>query len=66
MRYKNSDEITYDYSINGDNDGTFVVTVEQNCRGLSRQFFKLRKSSIKYLSYLDGWFVNTHTKKWLN
>ncbi len=59
------DEISYDYSINGDNDGTFQCHCgSQNCRKVYQgNFFKLPKAvQIKYLPYLDTWF----TRKYIN
>lgn len=56
-------EVTYDYSINGYNDGTFVCSCgSAKCRGVYQgNFFKLPKNlRIKYLPYLDEWFVKEH------
>ncbi len=61
---KIGEEITYDYSINGDNDGTFECKCGAiNCRGIYQgNFFKLPKElQIKYLPYLDDWFVKKHS-----
>lgn len=67
MRNINKDEeITYDYSINGDNDGTFSCRCgSQKCRGTYQgDFFKLEKElQIQYLPYLDQWFVDKHKEK---
>ena len=63
---KNGEEITYDYSMNGDNEGTFVCHCgSKNCRGVYQgNFFKLPKDvQIKYLPYLDNWFVDEHRTK---
>jgi SET domain-containing protein len=63
---KIGDEITYDYSINGDNDGTFKCGCgSKNCRGVYQgNFSKLpRELQLKYLQYLDNWFVNKHIKE---
>ncbi|OGM15356.1 hypothetical protein A2V56_03235 [Candidatus Woesebacteria bacterium RBG_19FT_COMBO_42_9] len=60
---KKGDEITYDYSINGYNDGTFDCHCgSKNCRGVYQgNFFKLPKDlQIRYLPYLDNWFVKEH------
>ena len=60
------EEITYDYSINGDNDGTFPCRCgSKKCRGTYQgNFFKLEKSlQKKYLPYLDDWFVRKYQKK---
>ena len=59
-------EITYDYSINGDNDGTFSCTCgTARCRGVYQgNFFKLpHELQLEYLSYLDDWFVKKHQKE---
>lgn len=61
---KIGDEITYDYSINGDNDGTFDCDCgSKNCRGIYQgNFFKLSKEiQLKYLPYLDDWFAKKYT-----
>jgi SET domain-containing protein len=63
---KTGDEITYDYSINGDNDGTFNCECgSKNCRGVYQgNFFKLPLDIQKrYLPYLDDWFVKRHQKE---
>lgn len=63
---KIGDEITYDYSINGDNDGTFACHCGSKiCRGIYQgNFFKLPKEiQLKYLPYLDGWFVKQYIGK---
>jgi hypothetical protein len=60
---KSGDEITYDYSINGDNDGTFKCRCgSKNCRKIYQgNFFKLPlKIKKKYVPYLDDWFVARH------
>jgi len=60
---KTGDEITYDYTINGDNAGTFECKCgAKNCRRIyTGSFFKLpRELQIKYLPYLDDWFVQEH------
>jgi len=54
------EEITFDYSINGNNDGTFNCHCgSDNCRGIYQgNFFKLSKDiQLKYLPYLDDWFI---------
>jgi SET domain-containing protein len=63
---KNGEEITFDYSINGYNDGTFGCHCgSKNCRGIYQgNFFKLPKLlQKKYLPYLDDWFVEQHKEK---
>lgn len=60
------EEITYDYSINGDNDGTFICRCgSKKCRGSYQgNFFKLEKAlQVKYLQYLDDWFVQKYQKE---
>lgn len=60
---KIGDEITYDYSMNGDNDGTFDCRCgSNNCRKIYQgNFFKLPVDlQKKYLPYLDDWFVDEH------
>lgn len=60
---KTGDEITYDYSINGDNSGTFECRCgSSNCRKVyNGNFFKLPiEIQLKYLPYLDDWFVKEH------
>jgi len=63
---KTGDEITYDYSINGDNEGTFECHCgSTNCRKIyNGNFFKLPiKTQKKYLLYLDDWFVEKYKKE---
>jgi uncharacterized protein len=63
---KKGQEITYDYTINGDNDGTFKCNCgSKNCRQIYQgNFFKLPKDlQLKYLPYLDDWFINDHKKE---
>jgi len=53
------EEIVWDYSINGYNEGTFkCLCGSKNCRGTYQgNFFKLpRNLQKKYLPYLDNWF----------
>jgi SET domain-containing protein len=60
---KKGEEITYDYSINGYNEGSFnCYCGSENCRGVYQgNFFKLpKKLQIKYLPYLDDWFIKEH------
>lgn len=60
------DEITYDYSMNGDNDGTFVCHCgATNCRGVYQgDFFKLPiGTQKKYLPYLEDWFIKEHSEE---
>lgn len=57
------DEITFDYSINGDNDGTFPCHCgSKNCRKIYQgNFFKLPiETQKRYLPYLDSWFIDKH------
>lgn len=57
------DEITYDYAVNGDNDGTFPCHCgSKNCRKTYQgNFFKLPTDlQLHYLPYLDQWFINKH------
>lgn len=59
-------EITYDYSVNGDNEGTFKCNCgSKNCRKVYQgNFFKLPDDiQIKYLPYLDTWFAEKYKKK---
>lgn len=61
---KTGDEITYDYSINGDNEGTFDCKCgSKNCRKVyNGNFFKLpMELQLKYLPYLDDWFIKEHS-----
>ena len=63
---KRSEEITYDYSINGDNDGTFPCKCGSNkCRGTYQgNFFKLpHELQLEYLPYLDDWFVQKYKEE---
>ena len=63
---KKGQEITYDYAINGDNDGTFKCNCgSKNCRQIYQgNFFKLSKDiQLKYLPYLDDWFIDDHQKE---
>jgi len=60
---KRGEEITYDCSINGDNDGIFVCHCgAHRCRGKYQgSFFKLPWSFQKeYLPYLEDWFIKEH------
>lgn len=57
------EEIVFDYSINGHNDGTFKCHCgSKKCRGVYQgNFFKLPKTlQKKYLPYLDYWFVKQY------
>lgn len=63
---KIGDEITYDYSMNGYNNGTFKCTCgSKNCRIIYQgNFFKLPKGvQLKYLPYLEDWFIQEHKKE---
>ncbi len=60
------EEITFDYAINGDNEGTFICSCDApNCRKVyNGNFFKLPiETQHKYLPYLDDWFVAEHVKE---
>lgn len=60
------DEITYDYSINGDNEGTFECRCgSKSCRKIYQgNFFKLPVDiQIKYLPYLDTWFAKNYKER---
>lgn len=63
---KTGDEITYDYSMNGYNNGTFKCACgNKNCRIVYKgNFFKLPKGvQLKYLPYLEDWFTQEHKKE---
>lgn len=63
---KKGDEITYDYSINGDNDGTFICHCgSDKCRKIyDGNFFHLPIEKQKeYIPYLDVWFVAKYKKE---
>jgi len=63
---KKGEEITFDYSINGYNDGFFKCSCKsKNCRKYYQgNFFKLpTELQIKYSPYLDDWFVEEHKKE---
>jgi len=63
---KIGEEITYDYIMNSYNDGTFRCNCgSKNCRGIYQgNFFKLPKAvQLKYLPYLEEWFVQEHKQK---
>jgi len=56
-------EITYDYAINGENEGTFSCHCgSKQCRKIyNGNFFKLPKDRQReYLPFLDDWFRNKH------
>jgi len=60
---KKGEELTYDYSINGFNGGTFECRCgSENCRKTYHgNFFKLpRDIQTRYLPYLDDWFKDEH------
>ncbi|MBN1409706.1 MAG: SET domain-containing protein-lysine N-methyltransferase [Spirochaetales bacterium] len=60
------EEITFDYSINGDNDGTFECHCgSEICRGTYQgNFFKLPiELQKKYLPYLDTWFSKKYEQE---
>ena len=57
------DEITFDYSINGDNEGIFPCRCgSDKCRKIyNGNFFKLPINLQKeYLPFLDDWFANKY------
>jgi phosphoribosylformimino-5-aminoimidazole carboxamide ribotide isomerase len=57
------EEITYDYAVNGDNDGTFPCQCgAARCRRIyTGNYFKLPLAvQREYLPYLDDWFVDLH------
>jgi hypothetical protein len=63
---KKDEEITCDYAINGSNDGTFKCNCgSKNCRKIYQgNFFKLpRDLQLKYLPYLDDWFIKEHQQE---
>ena len=60
------DEITFDYAINGHNDGTFACHCKsKKCRKIYQgNFFKLPKAiQRKYLPYLEDWFKKQFRKE---
>ena len=64
--FKKGEEVTYDYSINGDNNGTFPCACgSKRCRRTYQgNFFKLpRELQLEYLPYLDEWFVQKHVEE---
>ncbi len=63
---KIGDEITYDYSINGDNEGASECHCgADKCRKIyNGNFFKLPVDiQKKYLPYLDDWFIEEYKKE---
>lgn len=63
---KAGEEITYDYSMNGDNEGTFECHCQsRKCRKIyNGNFFKLPKETqLKYLPYLEDWFIEEHEEE---
>ncbi len=57
------EEITFDYSVNGYNDGTFKCNCgSKSCRRTYQgNFFKLPIDiQLRYVPYLEGWFVAEH------
>lgn len=63
---KKGDEITFDYSINGYNEGTFKCNCgSKDCRNFYQgNFFKLPVNiQLKNLPYLDYWFIQEHKKE---
>lgn len=62
---KKDEEITYDYTINSFNEGAFKCNCgSKNCRKTYQgNFFKLPKNlQLKYLPYLESWFIEEHKK----
>jgi SET domain-containing protein len=60
---RQGEEVTYDYAVNGDNDGTFLCRCgSKNCRGVYQgDFFKLLNDvQLRYLPYVDDWFAKKH------
>jgi SET domain-containing protein len=60
------DEITYDCTINGDNEGTFLCNCgSKRCRKIfNGNFFKLPiELQIEYLPYLEDWFIRKYKDK---
>jgi len=60
------EEITYDYTINGDNEGTFPCHCgTKRCRKIyTGNYFKLpTELQIEYLPYLEDWFIRKHKDK---
>jgi SET domain-containing protein len=60
------EEITYDYAINGDNEGTFPCHCgSKRCRKTYiGDYFKLPiEFQIEYLPYLEDWFLKQHRKE---
>lgn len=65
-KIKKGEEILFDYEINADYGGAFTCHCgSKNCRGVYHgDFFKLpRKIQLKYLPYLEDWFIKRHKKK---
>ena len=63
---RQGEEVTYDYAINGFYDSDEPCHCGgKNCRKkISPNFFKLpREIQIKYLPYLDDWFVKRFSKE---
>jgi hypothetical protein len=60
------DEITYDCTINGDNEGTFPCKCgSKRCRKIyNGNYFKLQiELQIEYLPYLEDWFIRRYKDK---
>ncbi|MCL5428712.1 MAG: SET domain-containing protein-lysine N-methyltransferase [Chloroflexi bacterium] len=60
---KTGEELTFDYAVNGENEGTFKCHCgNANCRkNYIGNFFSLPlEAQKKYLPYLDSWFVEKH------
>ena len=63
---KEGEEITFDYVINSDNDGTFKCFCgSPECRKTYRgRFFELPHDiQLRYLPYLEDWFKAEHTNE---
>ena len=61
-----NEEITCDYTINGDNEGTFPCACgAKRCRKIyNGNYFKLPlELQIEYLPYLDDWFMQRYRGK---
>jgi hypothetical protein len=60
------EEITYDYAINGENEGSFHCNCgSTRCREIYiGNYFKLpMEIQIEYLPYLDNWFIRKYSEK---
>jgi uncharacterized protein len=60
------EEITYDYTINGDNEGAFPCQCgAARCRKtyLGNYFRLPAELQLEYLPYLEDWFIQQHKEK---